>query len=138
MDCFYCNKDERLKKLMLPLTELEWSDVYLFRDQKHRGRVVVALKEHKTEIWQLDEDQRNGFFSEVAFVAEAVSKVFNADKVNYAIYGDLVSHFHVHVVPKRKDGLEWGEPFTDKLPKLLLTEEEYKEISAKLLAELSR
>lgn len=123
---------------MIPLTQLEWSDVYLFRDQKHVGRIVVALKEHKTEIWQLSEEQRNGFFSEVSLAAEAVSKAVGADKINYAVYGDLVSHFHVHVVPKKKDGLEWGGPFTDKLPKQLLSEGEYEEIFAKILSELQK
>lgn len=44
MSCFYCEKDERLLALMTPLTELQWSDVYLFNDQKHKGRCVVALK----------------------------------------------------------------------------------------------
>ena len=34
-------------------------------------------------------------------------------------------HVHVHVVPKYKGGLNWGEPFDDTLPKELLSEEEY-------------
>ncbi len=121
---------------MLPLAALSWSDVYLFRDQKHRGRCIVALKEHRDEIWQLSEEQRNGFFAEVSAVAEAVSRFAQADKINYAIYGDLVSHFHVHVVPKRKDKLQWGGPFTDTVEKKLLTEEEYAAIGKAILAVL--
>lgn len=121
---------------MLPLAALFWSDVYLFRDQKHRGRCVVALKEHRDEIWQLSEEQRNGFFAEVSAVAEAVSRYAQADKINCAIYGDLVSHFHVHVVPKRKDELQWGGPFTDTAEKKLLTEEEYAAIGKAILAVL--
>ena len=136
MSCFYCEKDSRLLDLMIPLTELKWSDVYLFRDQKHRGRVVVALKDHKTEIWQLSEEQRAGFFEEVSRVAKAVSEVGQADKVNYAIYGDLVSHFHVHVVPKRKGGLEWGGPFTDLSEKVFLTGAEYEELAQQLREKL--
>ena len=61
MDCFYCKKDERQAALMTPLAEMTFSDVFLFRDQKHRGRCVVALKEHKDEIWQLSDEQRAGF-----------------------------------------------------------------------------
>ena len=121
MSCFYCEKDQRLLDLMLPLTELTWSNVYLFRDQKHRGRCVVALKEHKDELFQLSPQQREGFFAEVSAVAQAISEYTQADKINYAIYGDLVSHFHVHIVPKHRDGLQWGGPFTDTLPKQLLT-----------------
>ena len=136
MDCFYCTKDERQAALMIPLAELAWSEVFLFRDQKHRGRCVVALKEHRDEIWQLSDEQRNGVFAEVSAVAEAVSRYARADKINYAIYGDKVSHFHVHVVPKRRDELQWGGPFTDDIEKTRLSEEAYLETGRGILSEL--
>ena len=123
---------------MIPLANMNWSDVFLFRDQKHRGRCVVALNEHCDEIWQLGEEQRNGFFAELAAVAEAVSEYAGADKINCAIYGDKVSHFHVHVVPKREDGLQWGIPFTDDIEKQFLPEEEYLEIGRGILLILNR
>lgn len=134
MSCFYCEKDQRLLDLMLPLAELTWSNVYLFRDQKHPGRCVVALKEHKDELFQLSPQQRDGFFAEVSAVAQAISEYTKADKINYAIYGDLVSHFHVHLVPKHRDGLQWGGPFTDNLPKEMLSDQEYETISRELAA----
>ncbi len=136
MDCFYCKKDARQAALMVPLAEMQWSDVYLFRDQKHRGRCIVALKEHRDEMWQLSEEQRNGFFAEVSAVAEAVSAYAAADKINYAIYGDKVSHFHVHVVPKREGELQWGGPFTDDIEKLIPSEEELGEIGRGVLNRL--
>lgn len=138
MDCFYCKKDERQNALMAPLAELTWSDVYLFRDQKHRGRCIVALKEHRDEIWQLSDEQRNGFFAEVAAVAQAVSAYADADKINYAIYGDKVSHFHVHVVPKREGELQWGGPFTDDIEKVKLPEEVFLETGRDILDRLDR
>ncbi len=136
MDCFYCSKDQRLLDLMIPMAEMSWCVVYLFRDQKHRGRCVVALNEHKDELFQLTNEQRNGFFAEVSAVAESIAKYTGADKMNYAIYGDKVSHFHVHLVPKHKDGLEWGGPFTDTLPKVFLSDGEYADLAAGLLKEL--
>ena len=136
MDCFYCTKDQRLLDLMIPMAEMTWSHVYLFRDQKHRGRCIVALKEHKDEIFQLSAEQRNGFFAEVSAVAEAIANLTKAGKINYAIYGDLVSHFHVHLVPKQVDGLQWGGPFTDTLPVVHLTDGEYQDLAKELLAEL--
>ena len=54
-ECFYCEKDnEKRKALMLDVCELPYSIVYLFRDQKNKGRCVVAFKGHKTEYFQLD------------------------------------------------------------------------------------
>jgi diadenosine tetraphosphate (Ap4A) HIT family hydrolase len=36
---------------------------------------------------------------------------FSPDKINYAIFGDLYPHLHMHLVPKYKGGPEWGGPF---------------------------
>ncbi len=134
MSCFYCEKDERLLALMTPLAELRWADVYLFNDQKHQGRCVVALKGHHDEIWQLTDEQRSGFFGEVSLVAEAIARYAKADKINYAIYGDIVSHFHVHVVPKTKDGLQWGGPFTDNIPKVTMEPEAFQAVGQAVLS----
>ena len=136
MDCFYCEKDQRLLDLMIPMAEMTWSDIYLFRDQKHRGRCIVALKGHHDEIFELTQEQRNGFFAEVSAVAEAIAAFTKADKMNYAIYGDKVSHFHVHLVPKHADGLQWGGPFTDTLPKVHLTDDEYAHLADGLMEKL--
>ena len=137
MDCFYCTKDQRLLDLMTPLAEMTWSDVYLFRDQKHLGRCVVALKGHQDEIFQLAPDQRNGFFAEVSAVAQAIAAHTGAGKINYAIYGDRVSHFHVHLVPKQRDGLQWGGPFTDTLPKVTLSQADDTQLAHALLEQLT-
>lgn len=136
MSCFYCEKDARLLALMTPLAGMTWSDVYLFNDQKHRGRCIVALREHHDEIFQLSDAQRDGFFAEVAAVAEAVSRYTGADKINYAIYGDNVSHFHAHLVPKIRDGLQWGGPFTDSIPTVTLSSSDFQETGRALLAGL--
>ena len=58
-ECFYCEKDnEKRKALMLDVCELPYSIVYLFRDQKNKGRCVVAFKGHKTEYFQLTPEGR--------------------------------------------------------------------------------
>ena len=123
---------------MTPLTELQWMDVYLFRDQKHKGRCVAALKEHCSEIYELSDEQRSGFFAEVSLVAHAIANYTKADKINYAIYGDIVPHFHVHLVPKHRGGLQWGGPFTDTLPKVTLDEEEFKAVGEGILREIQK
>ena len=136
MKCFYCEKNEQLFALMTPLIELQYTNVYLFNDQKHLGRCVVALKDHCTEIYELSEEQRNGFFYEVSLVSRAIASYTKADKINYAIYGDLVSHFHIHLVPKHKDGLQWGVPFTDTIPKVTLNAEQFRAVGEGILHEL--
>lgn len=137
MECFYCEKAEKLESLMLEIAVLKASTVYLNRDQKHQGRVIIALNRHADEYHELEAKERNQYFKEVALVGKAMSNLYGTDKINYGTYGDLVSHVHVHMVPKHKDGLQWGAPFRDGAEtKVFLAQEEYDAIVAKMKAEI--
>lgn len=126
MDCFYCEDGEKLRSLMIEICKLQYSTVYLNRDQKHTGRCIVTFREHKTEYYQLTPEENQGYFSEVSKVAGAINQLYHPDKINYATFGDGVPHVHMHLVPKYKDGLQWGEAFHDDVEKVLLSEEEYE------------
>ena len=67
-----------------------------------------------------------------AQAARAIAELFGADKINYAIFGDKVSHLHMHLVPKQAGQADWGDVFemTSKTPKLLPPEEYETEIRA--------
>lgn len=130
--CFYCEQGEKLRSLMIEVASTPAATIYLNRDQKHPGRCIVALNSHKTEYFQMSDSERNAFFEAVARTAEAIDKVFHPNKINYATFGDLVPHVHVHLVPKYEGGLQWGSPFDDSVEKKLLTESEYAEMIDKL------
>lgn len=136
--CFYCENGEKLNSLMIEICSLTYADIYLNRDQKHKGRIVVVLKGHKTEYFQLTKAENQGFFSELALAAEAVYNLYRPDKINYATFGDGVPHVHVHVVPKYHGGLNWGMPFDDSLPKLVLGDREYEVMVMAIKAEIER
>ena len=137
-DCFYCENGEKLNSLMIEVCKLDYSTVYLNRDQKHKGRCIVMFKDHKTEYFQLTEEENRGYFAELAKTAQAVWNLYHPDKINYATFGDGVPHVHVHVVPKYKGGLQWGEAFHDDVEKVLLSEEEYQEMAKALREELCK
>ncbi len=109
--CSYCIKAETLKAVMLEVDELPTSTVYLWKDGRYPGRCVVALKGHNCELFELEPAIRQQFMDEVSTVAAAIQQGFQADKINYAIFGDAVPHLHFHLVPKHKAGPEWGQPF---------------------------
>lgn len=137
MSCFYCENGEKLRSLMIEVCPLEASTVYLNRDQKHKGRVIVALNQHKEELHQLTETERNQFFKETALVCQVIENLYQPQKINYAIYGDLVPHFHVHLVPKKEDGLFWGKPFQDLgVEKEFLSEEDYGQMIDEMKSEI--
>jgi ATP adenylyltransferase len=113
-DCPYCCKNSTLKSLMVEIAELRMSSVYLLKNQSFKGRCVIALNDHKQELFELSDQQRVRFFEEVASVAKAVAKLFHPDKLNYAVFGDTVPHFHIHLVPKYKAGPLWGKAFCEE------------------------
>jgi diadenosine tetraphosphate (Ap4A) HIT family hydrolase len=92
---------------------------------------VVALNTHETELFRLDPDTLGRFSRDVSRAAAALQRAFGPDKINYAIYGDLVPHLHCHVVPKYRNGQSWGEPFAlQPSEKRYLPEEGYREVIA--------
>lgn len=118
---------------MIKIADLNCSTLYLNRDQTHKGRCIVSLNEHKEELFDIDQKKLSCFVEDVARVASIIKTAFSPDKINYAIYGDLVSHIHFHIVPKYKIGPNWGEAFeNDPEEKLYLSDIEYEEIIKKI------
>lgn len=109
-DCMYCQQEAALKQMAL-ICELPYSTVYLPKNQNFPGRCVVALKAHKTELFQLTKAEQAGFMQDLSRVSAAIQTLFSPDKINYAVYGDMVPHLHFHLVPKHKDGFCWGAAF---------------------------
>ena len=134
--CAYCMRNELLDQFGIFVCELPASILVLFKEQSHPGRCIVAAKEHVSEITDMTEDEMDAFYRDVRHVAAAVHKAFNPDKVNYGAYGDTGKHCHVHIVPKYKDGFEWGGTFAMNPQKVFLSPAEYDAMIAKLQAAL--
>ena len=110
--CPYCQKGEFLNKFGVLAFETMTSEVIVFKEQKHKGRAIVAYKnDHVGEIQDLNDQERNAFMKDVADVAKAIQKAYNPDRINYGAFGDSLGHLHIHLVPKWKDGYEWGGTF---------------------------
>jgi len=99
---------------------------------------VVAYKEHYRELYEIPESDYLSYMKEVRAVSQAVSELYKPDKLNYAIYGDGVPHVHFHIVAKYKNGVTWGEPFSDKLPVVHLSEQEYASEIEKLRQRINK
>lgn len=132
--CSYCARGELVDAFAIPICELNVSTLYLFREQSHPGRCVVAYKDHISEIIDLTKEERDLFFDDVEKAAKAIHAAFHPDKLNYGAYGDTGCHLHFHLVPKYKDGDEWGGTFQMNPAKTLLTEAEYAERIEKIKA----
>lgn len=131
-NCAYCMRGELLDKFGIYVCDLSVSTLILFKEQSHPGRCIVAYKDHVSEIVDISDEERSAFFADVARAAKAIHAVFKPDKLNYGAYGDTGCHLHMHLVPKYRDGFEWGGVFEMNPGKKLLTEEEYAEMIARI------
>ena len=136
-NCAYCEEGELVGAFGIKVAELAASKVYLFREQSHRGRVIVASKRHVSELVDLERRERQTFMDDVAKVASALHRLFSPEKVNYGAYGDTCGHLHFHLVPKyAADGFEWGTPFAMDPKRTYLSDAEYADLVATIKAEL--
>ena len=137
-NCAYCMRGELLDKFGIYVCDLSVSTLVLFREQSHPGRCIVAYRDHVSEIVDISDDERNAFFEDVNRAAKAIHAVFSPDKLNYGAYGDTGCHLHIHLVPKYRDGFEWGGVFEMNPGKVTLTEAEYADMAEKLKKALER
>lgn len=135
-NCGYCMRGELLDKFGIFICDLEVSSLILFKEQSKPGRVIVAYKDHVSEIVNISDEERNLFMADVTRAAKALHAAFHPNKVNYGAYGDTGCHLHMHLVPKYEGGDEWGGIFQMNPGKVYLTDEEYAEMIEKIKANL--
>lgn len=135
-NCGYCQGGELLAKFGIKICDLDVSQLILFKEQSKPGRVIVAYKDHVSEIVNISEEERNRFFADVTRAAKALHAAFHPKKVNYGAYGDTGCHLHFHLVPKYEGGDEYGGVFQMNPDKVYLTDEEYADMIEKIKANL--
>ena len=131
-NCGYCMGGDILAGFGIKICDLKVSQLILFKEQSHPGRVIVAYKDHVSELVDISAEERAAYFEDIAAAANAIHKAFHPDKINYGAYGDGGCHLHFHLVPKYEGGDEFGGVFQMNPDKVYLTEAEYAEMIQKI------
>lgn len=79
-NCLYCDKDEKLDNLMIEICKLEVSTLYLFKEQSHKGRCIVAYDKHVKELFELDDKELELYMKDVTRAAAMIKKTFHLIK----------------------------------------------------------
>ncbi|HOX31984.1 MAG TPA: HIT family protein [Spirochaetales bacterium] len=135
--CFYCVPEKRPAELALEIADLEVSTLFLFKEQSHPGRCILAYKEHARELYELPPEDLAAFGRDLARASKAVAGAVKPAKLNYGAFGDKMGHLHFHIVPKLEGGRSWGGMF-DMMPepKKLAPEAELAALAAAIKAGL--
>ena len=58
-NCAYCMQGDLVAKFAYPVCQMKTGYLYLFKEQSKRGRVILAYKDHVSEMIDLSDDSRN-------------------------------------------------------------------------------
>ena len=149
--CLICERIKMIKneENRYFVKELKTGYVVIGDHQYFKGYTLFIHKEHKTELFQLNSEDKINFLEEMSIVAEATSKAFGAVKMNYELLGNGDSHLHWHLFPRvdgdlgeyghNGRGPVWWYPMEKMYDsKNIPTDEELVEMKSKLLKELDR
>lgn len=136
-DCAYCmagEDDTLLSAFGILLADLPASQLILFKEQSHKGRCIVASKQHVDDVTMLGDEEAAAFMADVRHVAAALHAAFAPDKINFGAYGDTMHHLHVHLVPKYKDDpFEFGDVFAMNPGRVTLEPAQYEALGRKIV-----
>ena len=105
--CLICDRIQAINENLNPffVKELETGYVVLGDYQCFEGYTLFLCKRHKSELFELEEAFRDSFLREMTLVAHAVSRAFQAEKMNYELLGNGDSHLHWHLFPRKTGDL---------------------------------
>ena len=77
------------------------------------GQVYVIPRRHAPTLFDLTDGEATAIMHAVQRVAAALLKAYDPDGLNIiqnngVAAGQEAPHFHMHVVPRRKAGSDWG------------------------------
>jgi len=125
--------DPRLEKETIYLGEFPLSRVLLMNDARYPWVILVPRIVGLTECFQLDDAQQAQLSNESNFVAESLKERVQADKMNVAALGNVVSQLHIHHVARYHADETWPAPVWGKGEVIPYTEQEREMICEQLI-----
>ena len=102
--------DSRLAADTRPVARWGLSDVLLMNDARFPWVILVPRIAEVTEWFDLAEGERATLLNETLALGKAMQTLFNAEKINTAALGNVVSQLHVHVVARYARDAAWPAP----------------------------
>lgn len=109
-------------------------EVLLLNDSQYPWVILVPRREGLTEIYQMTEADQQQFLKESGFLAAKMQVHFQADKMNIAALGNVVSQLHIHHIARYKVDAAWPKPVWGVHPAIAYTDEELSATLASLQA----
>jgi diadenosine tetraphosphate (Ap4A) HIT family hydrolase len=105
---------QQLEKDCIQIGRLTLCRLLLMNDSQFPWFILVPEVKGITEIFQLNKEQQNLLVEESSMLAERLTTLYKADKINIAAIGNLVPQLHIHHVVRYHSDIAWPAPVWGK------------------------
>ena len=98
------------------ICDLPLSSLLLMNDANYLWLILVPRKPDLIELTDLSFAEQTEVLREINSVAEILKKEFNAEKLNIAALGNVVSQLHIHVIGRKKNDVTFPKPVWGNAP----------------------
>ncbi len=98
------------------ICDLPLSSALLMNDANYLWLILVPRKPDLIELTDLSFAEQTQVLQEINSVAKILKKEFNAEKLNIAALGNVVSQLHIHVIGRKKNDATFPKPVWGNAP----------------------
>lgn len=130
--------DQRLLNDTLPVGDFPLCRLLLSNDSQYPWFILVPRRADISEVFQLSGSEQAQLWKETTLLSETLDQLFDADKMNVAALGNVVSQLHMHVIVRHKGDPAWPAPVWGKHPAVPYSREQAAEVIARLKTVLTQ
>lgn len=109
-DCIFCDMLKEYGRDETFITRLEFGSLFLHKNQNYLGRCLYVSNVHVDTFPHIDYELFSNLNREMLLVCKEIEKIFQPDVINFASLGNVVRHFHFHIIPRYRHDSNWGSP----------------------------
>ena len=98
------------------ICDLPLSSALLMNDANYLWLILVPRKPDLVELTDLSFAEQTQVLQEINSVAKILKKEFDAEKLNIAALGNVVSQLHIHVIGRKKNDATFPKPVWGNAP----------------------
>lgn len=112
----------RLAADTVPVGRFPLSLLLLSKDANYPWCILVPQREDVFEIHHLSEEDQQQLMRESCRLAEVMTSVFDAHKMNVAALGNVVRQLHLHHIARFENDPAWPQPIWGQKPEAPYTD----------------
>lgn len=108
--------DSRLQQDTLLIGDFPLCRLLLSNDSNYPWFILVPRRPEIVEVFDLAAEEQLQLWQETTALSQLLKGLFNADKINVAALGNVVSQLHMHVIVRLGTDIAWPAPVWGKHP----------------------